>query len=83
VFVRKQRRFRGLRGDHIHEIALNKDHGIEPVTDFDYDAIDRHLSGVEDEPEDMISFSQMQARSRSSSISCARILTRLLSVGAR
>jgi biotin operon repressor len=38
-------------GDHLHALAYGADHRLEQITDFDFDEIDRNLSGEETEDE--------------------------------
>src|SRR5207248_1949256 len=45
---------------HIHSVGYGDSGTLEPITDFDYDAVDRAL-GFEPEPETPVEFADMTA----------------------
>jgi hypothetical protein len=46
--------------DHQHDIAFD-DGELVPTTEFDFDSVDREAFGVENDVDDMVSFSDMSA----------------------
>ena len=47
-------------GDHVHELCVNSDGKLEPVTNFPYDQVDQNLNWSENK-EDMVSFADFSA----------------------